>query len=51
MAPIRMVIRPATRAVAAVTMVIDLRTSVVPPTNSPFMSLAVPMMSGFRTTM
>ncbi|CAB4950743.1 unannotated protein [freshwater metagenome] len=51
MAPIAMVSTPATSAVAAVTMAIALTMSVPPPTNWPFMSLAVPMMSGFRMTM
>ena len=49
--PIKIVINPATSAVAAVTMVMALTTSVVPPMKLPFMSLAVPMISGFRTTM
>ena len=49
--PIRIVIKPATKAVAAVTIVMDLSTSVVPPMKFPFMSLAVPMINGLSTTM
>ncbi len=50
-APMMIVMTPATRAVAAVTIVIALTTSSVPPMNSPLTSFAVPMISGLRTTM
>ena len=49
--PMMMERSPATKAVAAATMVMALTTSVPPPTKLPFMSFAVPMMSGLSTTM
>ena len=51
MTPMRIVMTPATSAVTAVTCAMARPTSVLPPMNWSFMSLAVPMMSGLRTTM